>query len=218
MSSIAIGARQLKIHAPQGRWVPGVFVVVAAAVVEAVTVVVASTGEVVAVVVVLAAVVVFATDVVVAATVVATAVVFIVVVVVAVVVAAAVVAVEVFSWSLMPKQLWQSGLLTRRWSELWWQRCEVTIFATWSGHFVCHLDAWDCFCVMDLQGPMKKFGPDLLFSRHTSASAWSFADFSLHLYVFPHLSHVQGTVVGTVSGIILSFAFLTALPAASLNR
>ena len=154
MSSIAIGARQLKMHATQGRWVPGVFVVVAAAVVEAATVVAAATEEVVAVVVVLAAVVVFATDVVVSATVVvlATAVVLIVVVIVAVVVAAAVVLVVVFSWSLMLKQLWQSGLLTRRWSKLWWQRREIAIFATWSDHFVCHLDAWDCFFVVDLHG------------------------------------------------------------------
>ena len=59
MSSIAIGARQLKIHAPQGRWVPGVFVVVAAAVVGAATMVVLAT-VVVLIVVVVAAVVVAA--------------------------------------------------------------------------------------------------------------------------------------------------------------
>lgn len=205
MSSIAIGARQLKIHATQGRWVPVVLVVEAAAVVAA-DVVVAATAEVVAVVVEAAAVVV------------AAAVVLIVVVVATVVVAVAVVLVVMVSRSLMPKQFWQSGLLTRKWSELWSQRCEIAIFATWFDHFVCRLDAWDCFCVVDLQGRTKNFGRDLLFFRHTSASAWSFAAFSLRVYFFSHLSHVQGTAVGAVSGIILSFAFLTALPAASLNR
>ena len=136
MSSIAIGARQLKINALQGRWVPVVLVVVAAAVV------VAATEEVAAVAVVPAAVVVPAT------------VVLFVVVVATVVMAAAVVLVVVVSWSLLPKQFRQSGL--------WSQRREIAIFATWSDHFVCHLDAWDCFCVIDLQGRTKKFCPDLM--------------------------------------------------------
>ena len=206
MSSIAIGARQLKIHARQGRWVPGVLVVEAAAVVVAAVVVEASTEEVAAVVVVAAAEVVVAV------------VVLIVVVVATVVVAPALILVVMVSRSLMLKQFWQRGLLTREWSELCSQRCEIAYCATWSDHFVCHLDAWDCFCVMDLVGRTKKIGPDLLFFRHASASAWAFAAFRLRVYSFSHLSHVQGTTVGAVSGIILSFAVLTVLPAALLNR
>ena len=251
MSSIAIGARQLKIHAPQGRWFPGVFVVVAAAVVGAATKVVlasalvlvlvvvaavvvaaavvlvevvslslvAAMEEVLAAALVLVAVVVFVTGVVLAATVVLVLAVVLIVVVVAAVVVAAVVVLDVaFSWSLMPKHFWQSGLLTRRCSDLWWQRHDIAISATWSDHFVCHLDAFVCFCVMDLQGPAKKLGPDLLFSRHIPACAWAFADFSLFLYAFPHLSHVQGTIVGGVSGVTLPFAFAIILLASSPNR
>ena len=69
--------------------------------------------------------------------------------------------------------------------------------------------------MMGLHGPTKNFGLDLFFARHVSASAWAFADLSFFLYVFPHLSHVQGISVGEVSGIILSFAFLIVLPTSS---
>ena len=198
-----------------------VLVVVAAVVlVEVVSLsLVAAMEEVLAAALVFVAVVVFVTGVVLAATVVLVLAVILIVVVVAAVVVAAVVVLDVaFSWSLMPKHFWQSGLLTRRCSDLWWQRHDIAISATWSDHFVCHLDALVCFCVMGLQGPAKKHGPGLRFSRHTSASAWAFADFSLFLYAFPHLSHVQGTIVGGVSGVTLPFAFAIILLASSPNR
>ena len=203
-------------------------VVEVAAVVEAAAVVlvevvslslVAAMEEVLAAALVLVAVAVFVTGVVLAATVVLVLAVVLIVVVDAVVLVVAVVVLDVaFSWSLMPKHFWQSGLLTRRCSDLWWQRHDIAISATWSDHFVCHLDAFVCFCVMDLQGPAKKLGPDLLFSRHISASAWAFADLSCFLYAFPHLSQVQGTIVGGVSGVTLPFAFAIILLASSPNR